>query len=1050
MIIDKHLIAWLPFDSSTNADKSSGSQTLSWNSAGTLNSTIVFHGSNSNSYSGSLTRAKAYLGGQDFTIDTWVYLRNPTNTTSKCGIISVVDGSSATSASYMLMQFCHIPKTGKLYFDCSSDGTCDSSKLVQTELSVTFFDQWVHVAIVYDHNNSLVKLYLNGQSQAVYSLSSPIARQQMYVRIGVGRNDSGASYGYFYCDEFTLYDDKALYSSNFNPPASTFYDEPFSIILDADTARQFMWRYENPGRADLLTVQTGTTVTDLPESSSLTGVGFYQPNRTACFGIDATNELWMRCDIFTTNSYASGDRIRIYSEDNNGVNGFCTQSTTSNKYQIWHNGTSLNGNNYYSKNKLRSFWMHMRSGVTDGLIEVVTGSDSFSYTGNVNAGDDFANLYIQMDGSNIYVSNLIISNKEVDIGEGAQIVYFDTERIAAAGTSITLSVDAERHLTADTSLELDTSRSVNLSITEDFDTERVMAGAVAYVDYSVDAERQLTTSASIDFDTSRDLTNDITLVIDTSRSVTLPIEEDFDTSVSVVRSTVIGVDVERHLIRTEAFDCDLWRNIPYAVTDNDSTIQNVTISLQEQQLTDNISFTHISDAIIMGAVDLQFLDYATNGKIEETSTRGILQTCKCTCDVDQILYQQMAYTIPEEKWEWTPEYDEAVDDYNATHEDEINKVPSAPASAHIRSIANSLGKNVSLLFDDYISTMSTEVQSGTNYAGLISELFGWTSRLPQRMINCYLRGDTIYVVQRGKEEHTVVLDNLCLTVHTITKKIVRTTWGSDPKNQTEVKPLYDSWVSSELTPFPPEQEEPLPGDGVSLDDDGLVRQTTVTHGSDTVVTTYEYIELDGGKKFLSKETAITYTNGTKADEVVTTHEPVSYGQSQITSTDSDSVLGSVVSPSDFDDRMTPYDYQGMMSGSGSGGYREGWLGGYDSNGHYYPYVYDAGGNRYLLTGFSTQKKKVGEYTHTIPGNALIDTSFPVDGDALLEELTDDIRWLDRKTEESVTLELYDYNHVIDFNDKISWHGNIYYLRSNSIMITESIRNKQTLEFVRWY
>ena len=46
--------------------------------------------------------------------------------------------------------------------------------------------------------------------------------------------------------------------------------------------------------------------------------------------------------------------------------------------------------------------------------------------------------------------------------------------------------------------------------------------------------------------------------------------------------------------------------------------------------------------------------------------------------------------------------------------------------------------------------------------------------------------------------------------------------------------------------------------------------------------------------------------------------------------------------------------------------------------------------------------------------------------------------------------VYDYSHVIDFNDKISWHGNTYYLRSNSVSITETVKNKQTLEFVRWY
>ena len=207
--------------------------------------------------------------------------------------------------------------------------------------------------------------------------------------------------------------------------------------------------------------------------------------------------------------------------------------------------------------------------------------------------------------------------------------------------------------------------------------------------------------------------------------------------------------------------------------------------------------------------------------------------------------------------------------------------------------------------------------------------------------------------------------------------------------------------------------------------------------------------MNDGKKYLYRETAVTYVNGQETDRVVTVHNRVSYGQTQVTATDDSGVLGSVVSPSDFDDRVTPYQYQEMMTG-GSGSYREGFVGGYDSSGHFYPYVWDAAGNRYLQTGYSSHEKKLGEYSRVIGGVALIDTSFPVDGDAYLETLTNAIKWLDRKTEEVVSLDLFDYNHVIDFNDRISWHGNTYYLRSNNVSITETIRNKQTLEFVRWY
>lgn len=981
MIINKYLIMWLPFDTSRDEDKA-GNASVSWYAGGTLNSSIVFHGANSNYFSSEsmYPMAPINLGGQDFTVDFWVNPKEVSSITATDirGIFSISEIFSSSIKT--LLQISNSPKTGKFYFYYSSDGTCDSTKLVEAELTLTALSQWVHVAIVYKDSNSTITVYLNGQSQTVCQLSAPITRQGVYPILGKGVKESSTgytdSYGTCYIDEFTLYDDKALYSSNFTPPTTSFYDEPYTVVVKADTSRKIVgkWRYENPGRADLLTTANGTTVTNLTPEQSVTGVAFYQPDKTACFGIFPEKEIWIKCDIYTTANYSNNDRIRIYSDDSSNANGFSTDPTITNRYAIWHNGTSKTGGYSLGANKRRPFWMHMVSDANDGLIDCLIGNEEFSYIGNVNNGNDFSNLYIQMDGSNIYVSNLIISNEPLEFYEGYVLNFYDTERILT-GSAETFIYDLMRRIVRTEGLDADCSRVL-------------------------------------------------------------------------VKTVTPKSDLERDIIKTFEFSCDTCRQIPHSVSNNDSTLQSVSISLQEQQLTDNVTFTHIGNADIMSAVNMQFLDYVTDGRVEETSTRGVLQTCKCTCDIDEILYKQMAYEVSESDWEWTPEYEDAVDEYNATHEDTVEKVPSAPASAHITSIANSLGKNISLKFDDYISTMDVKVQSGTNYAGLISELFGWTSRLPQRMINCYMRGDTIYVIQRGHEDHVVVLDNQELTVHTVTKKIIRTTWGSDPKTETEVKPVYDTWASPELTPFPPQSQEPSPEGGDILGDDGLVQRTTVEHGDERVETTYEYEELDGGKKYLYRETAVTYVNGVQTDEVVTTHDRVSYGQSQITATDDSGILGSVVSPSDFDDRVTPYQYQGMMSGNGS--YKEGFVGGYDSNGHFYPYVWDADGQRYLQTGYSSHEKKLGEYTRTINGVALIDTSFPVDGDALLQELTNDIRWLDRKTEESVTLELYDYNHVIDFNDRISWHGNIYYLRSNTVSITENIRNKQTLEFVRWY
>jgi hypothetical protein len=343
--------------------------------------------------------------------------------------------------------------------------------------------------------------------------------------------------------------------------------------------------------------------------------------------------------------------------------------------------------------------------------------------------------------------------------------------------------------------------------------------------------------------------------------------------------------------------------------------------------------------------------------------------------------------------------------------------------------------------------MSTEVKSGTNYAGLIEELFGWTSRLPHLMINCYIRGNTLYAVQRGHENNVVTLDGQKLSVHTINKKLLRMTWGSDPDSHTDVEPLYRSWVSDDLTPFPEQEESGGGGGGTStIGQNNLVSETEVNHGSERVVIQYKYQDMGGGQQFLYEEIQNTYIDGELIDHVVTTHEPVSYGQAQVYSTDDDGVLGSVVSPSNFDERITPYQY-GQIT---SGGYSEAFAGGgHDEYGNYYTAVRDSQGTRYLITGHESHKEQIGQRTR-LNAYALVDTSFPVDGYDKLQYLTNQIEWLDRKTEESVTLDIYDYPHLIDFNDRIIWNGNTYYLRSNTAIKSETIVNKQTLEFVRWY
>jgi hypothetical protein len=85
------------------------------------------------------------------------------------------------------------------------------------------------------------------------------------------------------------------------------------------------------------------------------------------------------------------------------------------------------------------------------------------------------------------------------------------------------------------------------------------------------------------------------------------------------------------------------------------------------------------------------------------------------------------------------------------------------------------------------------------------------------------------------------------------------------------------------------------------------------------------------------------------------------------------------------------------------------------------------------------------------GTALFDTDFPVakSDTGMLVTLTKAIEWLNRKTEETISMDIWQYDHVIDFTDRVVYNGNTYYLESNQITRTPG-ELKQTVQLIRWY
>lgn|GEM_PF-3829661 len=140
----------------------------------------------------------------------------------------------------------------------------------------------------------------------------------------------------------------------------------------------------------------------------------------------ATSEIWIKFDV-----YWDGINFWRVFNANSGFN-----STTPNGYlRIRANGSIVAdvSTNPCAKNTLQTVLAHMRSGTTDGVIEAwVDGEKIYTCTGDVNHGQDFADIYLQSDGAGTFFSNVIISNVEIKLGEGWHKINFDVERVLIA------------------------------------------------------------------------------------------------------------------------------------------------------------------------------------------------------------------------------------------------------------------------------------------------------------------------------------------------------------------------------------------------------------------------------------------------------------------------------------------------------------------------------------------------------------------------------------------------------------------------------------------
>ena len=1044
-----NLKIWLPFDNSPTLDKCGNSWTTSGNPS--LSATNAISKNALQLSGGAYLRSdnKILIGGQDFTVDFWAYANS--SQVSYAGFFAFTQAYNSENGSLLFSR--NSSNNNLVCWLCNANS---SSKLGSATFGNNFSGTRHHYEIDYLNSQRQVLVFVDGNLTATINLSAEYPRLERYIYIG--RTAWGASQ-YFQgtIDEFRIYDGVALHTANFTPPSAADYDLlEFEFGVDFDTCRKLsanvqidfdtlrkvkqLWRYENFGTADLLSVQGYTVQND----GAIYKSAFYQTSLNKCFDIPATEEIWAKFDVYSGNYRY---RWRAYNGNSSGTpNGISSYGT---KIDFWSSENSsreiFETSNLLSVGILQTVLLHMVSGSSGGVIEAwLDGVLIYSYTGNVNNGSDFQNFFLQSDGAATTFSNVIISNSQITFNENV-IVDFDC------------TFDLLRRVV------------VPFDFADNFDVQRFIVHG---------------------FDNY------------------------FDTSRNVIATIDFHADTFRQVQRTLNLNCDALRQIPHKViiapadnllpidTPQTEGIQSISISITAGQLVDRLSVVTVNNIDILHAVQGQVLDYVYNYRVESFSKRGILSTCQCCSNLDNLLYAQIAYKLQKQNWNGgtyvkqknsddssTPRPGQTIITYR--DETEIEK-PTVAASAHVQATASRLGLIPVMFFDNFQSTVEIE-QEGVTYQDIISEVFNWSSRVPHKLINIFIRNNFLFVVQRGCEPHTFDLSAADIGKDiTIQRQLVRTSFGVTRKTTADLarnnggrnwhwEPVLGNELPEDEQQDDEEEEEEeeeeedttparnLPRsvhtyeDGVATDiyyqydDDGNLTKTETIVTSDSfsskVVVENTYTTRNG-EKLLKMEQTLEYEwangNWQIVNRKTINHEYTTVGQQHVSSVSDDgSINGSLTTSARRNDKPTPFndkmnqqqnknDPHYIVEDNGQLFIGNGW--------GVYTYV---DGRKIEIVGYQQVFDDDDIETGTLEEVQLYDSSFPVD-DAKARSITSALRWLNRKIQETVTLDVYNFNHVFDLRDKIIFQGNTYHLQSNNFTKNPNIVNQQSLELIRWY
>ena len=496
---------------------------------------------------------------------------------------------------------------------------------------------------------------------------------------------------------------------------------------------------------------------------------------------------------------------------------------------------------------------------------------------------------------------------------------------------------------------------------------------------------------------------------------TVAAEINADVSLLVISQGAIDFDCVRNVRKSAIKNADTALHIPY--TFHAVNPSEISIGIQKGALTDTFEMTTPLDLPLESSIQGKLLDFAYQFLVYESSASGLMHKITGMYDIDKLLYTPFTYTVPLY--------------FNHTY----------TAKEHAKQVAHILGKNLKIDIDDFVPE-NNYAGMGATVQNIIGGLFGWMSNLPQRWINVFLRGDTLYIIQRGHEPHTIDISNTKHSRPMVDRKLMRSVWSGEGTRKVHsrkgIEPMpFDGTIrfgEAECTYrgglLVHEVMQTSEGNVVTsydYDYDDYLKSKTMTTKESTVTTTYEYA-YTGNDRYLATETEVTTSNSNPTDTSTT-------------------VTTSNSNPTDTSTTVTQHVYIGNgwygTSVFRDGSFQSSSVSSGKPGGKASKYVLDQSN---LNLG---SKYDDDEDSGSLIGAALFDTEFPVKDEDTLISLTKDIEWLNRKTEERISMDIWQYEHVIDFTDKVILNGHTYFLESNQVTKTPT-ECRQTVELVRWF